>query len=164
MKESRDMKLAKTMLNVLMRARVLHYMHGKSNHIYTVWQHLILLAFRQYEGKSYRRFRPNIVVEPSPFVKDFVENSWVHRTLLIGEEVRLRITNPSTRYVMATLAQGDLPRDLGILRTAASYNQVKWGSTLQWNTVGTSSEEILSGWNEQAWLFLSMLKDMTALS
>ncbi|MFY3739732.1 MAG: hypothetical protein HMLIMOIP_000151 [Candidatus Nitrosomirales archaeon] len=56
MKESRDMKLAKTMLNVLMRAGVPHYMHGKSNHIYTVWQHLILLAFRQYEGRSYRRF------------------------------------------------------------------------------------------------------------
>jgi len=56
MKESRYVKLAKTMLNVLMRARVPLYMHRKSNHIYTVWQHLILLAFRQYEGKSYRRF------------------------------------------------------------------------------------------------------------
>jgi len=56
MKESRYVKLAKTMLNVLMRARVPLYMHRKSNHLYTVWQHLILLAFRQYEGKSYRRF------------------------------------------------------------------------------------------------------------
>ncbi len=56
MKESRYIKLAKTMLNVLMRARVPLYMHRKSNHIYTVWQHLILLALRQYEGKSYRRF------------------------------------------------------------------------------------------------------------
>ena len=56
MKESRYVKLAKTMLNVLMRARVPLYMHRKSNHLYTVWQHLILLALRQYEGKSYRRF------------------------------------------------------------------------------------------------------------
>ncbi len=56
MKESRYIKLAKTMLNVLIRARVPLYMHRKSNHIYTVWQHLILLALRQYEGKSYRRF------------------------------------------------------------------------------------------------------------
>ncbi len=56
MKESRYVKLVKTMLNVLMRARVPLYMHRKSNHIYTVWQHLILLALRQYEGKSYRRF------------------------------------------------------------------------------------------------------------
>ena len=74
-----------------------------------------------------RRFRPNVVVEPSPAVKDFVENTWVHRTLAIGEEVRLRVTGPCTRCVMTTLAQGDLPRDLGILRAAARYNQVNVG-------------------------------------
>lgn len=66
-----------------------------------------------------RRFRPNIVIEPSPAMKDFVENDWVQRVLHIGEEVRLRITKPCTRCVMTTLLQGDLPRDLGILRTAA---------------------------------------------
>ena len=56
MKESRYVKLARTMLNVLMKARIPLYIHKKSNHIYTVWQHTILLALRQYEGKSYRRF------------------------------------------------------------------------------------------------------------
>src|SRR5438876_10510380 len=70
-----------------------------------------------------RRFRPNIVVAPTPAVKDFVENAWVHRILAIGEEVRLKVTGPCTRCVMTTLAQGDLPRDLGILRAAARYNQ-----------------------------------------
>lgn len=80
------------------------------------------------EGRfEVRRFRPNIVVEPSPPVKDFVENGWVHRTLHVGGEVRLRITDRCTRCVMTTLAQGDLPRDLGILRTAARYNQVSVG-------------------------------------
>jgi len=74
-----------------------------------------------------RRFRPNVVVEPSPAVKEFVENAWVHRTLAIGEEVRLKVTGPCTRCVMTTLAQGDLPRDLGILRAAARYNQVNVG-------------------------------------
>lgn len=74
-----------------------------------------------------RRFRPNIVVEPSSSVKDFVEEGWIHRTLHVGEDVRLRVTGPCTRCVMTTLAQGDLPRDLGILRTAAHYNQVKVG-------------------------------------
>jgi len=74
-----------------------------------------------------RRFRPNIVVEPSPFARDFVEDRWVHRTLRIGEKVRLRITNQCTRCVMTTLAQGDLPRDLGILRTAARSNRVHVG-------------------------------------
>lgn len=56
MNESRYVKLARTMLRVLAKARVPLCIHEKSNHIYTVWQHLILLALRQYEGKSYRRF------------------------------------------------------------------------------------------------------------
>ncbi len=56
MKESRYVKLAKTMLNVVMKARIPPYMHRKGNHIHTVWQHTILLAFRQHEGKSCRRF------------------------------------------------------------------------------------------------------------
>jgi Transposase DDE domain len=32
------------------------YLHNKSNRVYTVWQHLILLTLHQYESKSYRRF------------------------------------------------------------------------------------------------------------
>jgi hypothetical protein len=32
------------------------YLHKRSNHVYTVWQHLVLLVLRQYEAKSYRRF------------------------------------------------------------------------------------------------------------
>jgi hypothetical protein len=28
--------------------------HRKSNHIFIVWQHIVLLVMRQYEGKSYR--------------------------------------------------------------------------------------------------------------
>jgi uncharacterized protein YcbX len=74
-----------------------------------------------------RRFRPNLVVEPSPQVKDFVENGWVGRTLRVGEEVRLKVSRPCGRCVMTTLAQGDLPRDLGVLRTAARYNSVNVG-------------------------------------
>jgi len=71
-----------------------------------------------------RRFRPNIVVEPTSGQQDFVENAWVGHTLAIGAEVRLRITDPMPRCVMTTLPQGDLPRDLGILRTVAQHNQV----------------------------------------
>jgi hypothetical protein len=32
------------------------YLHKKSNHVYTVWQHIVLATIRQYEGKSYRMF------------------------------------------------------------------------------------------------------------
>ena len=74
-----------------------------------------------------RRFRPNIVVEAASGVQDFVENAWIGRTLAIGDEVRLSITSPCPRCVMTTLPQGDLPRDPGILRTAAQHNGVNVG-------------------------------------
>lgn len=74
-----------------------------------------------------RRFRPNIVVEVASGEKDFVENAWVGHTLAIGNELRLNISGPCPRCVMTTLPQGDLPKDPGILRTAAQHNQVNVG-------------------------------------
>jgi len=74
-----------------------------------------------------RRFRPNIVVQLASGEKGFAENAWVGHALAIGDEVRLSITGPCGRCVMTTLAQGDLPRDPGILRTAAQHNQVNVG-------------------------------------
>jgi uncharacterized protein YcbX len=64
------------------------------------------------------------VVEPINDVKDFVENGWIDHTVAIGNEVRLSITGGCPRCVMTTLAQGDLPKDPGILRTAAQHNHV----------------------------------------
>jgi uncharacterized protein YcbX len=66
-------------------------------------------------------------VETAPGGKDFVENAWIGHTLALGAEVRLRITGGCPRCVMTTLPQGDLPRDPGILRTAAQHNQVNVG-------------------------------------
>ena len=74
-----------------------------------------------------RRFRPNIVVAPASSEKNFVENDWLGHTLAIGDEVRLNITGPCSRCVMTTLPQGDLPKDPGILRTAAQHNRVNVG-------------------------------------
>jgi hypothetical protein len=81
------------------------------------------------EGRfEVRRFRPNIVVESDYREKnDFVENSWVGKKLTIGKDIVLKVTAPCTRCVMITLPQGDLPKDLGILRTVARYNQVHVG-------------------------------------
>jgi MOSC domain-containing protein len=70
-----------------------------------------------------QRFRPNIVVEPLASQKGFVEDTWAGHTLAIGDEVRLSITGPCGRCVMTTLAQGALPSDPGILRTAVQHNQ-----------------------------------------
>jgi uncharacterized protein len=74
-----------------------------------------------------RRFRPNIIVQLASGEKGFAENGWVDHTLAIGDEVSLSITGPCGRCVMTTLAQGDLPKDPGILRTAAQHNQVNVG-------------------------------------
>jgi uncharacterized protein YcbX len=80
------------------------------------------------EGRfEVRRFRPNIVLEPRSGEKTFLENEWVGKTLALGGEVRINVTGPCLRCVMTTLPQGDLPRDPGILRTAARHNQVSVG-------------------------------------
>jgi uncharacterized protein YcbX len=80
------------------------------------------------EGRfEIRRFRPNIVVATGPDANGFVENDWIDRTAAIGDEVRLRVTGPCPRCVMTTLPQGDLPKDAGILRTAAQHNQANVG-------------------------------------
>jgi uncharacterized protein YcbX len=74
-----------------------------------------------------RRFRPNIVVSTAEQEQGFAENDWVGRTVTIGDTVRLAITEPCPRCVMITLPQGDLPKDSGILRTAAQHNSVNVG-------------------------------------
>jgi hypothetical protein len=74
-----------------------------------------------------RRFRPNIVVETVNALTGFAENAWIGHTLAIGDTIRLSITGPCPRCVMTTLPQGDLPKDVGILRTAAQHNQVNVG-------------------------------------
>ena len=74
-----------------------------------------------------RRFRPNIVVETTNGEKDFVENAWIGQMLALGDAVRLSITGPCPRCVMTTLPQGDLPKDAGILRTAAQHNRANVG-------------------------------------
>src|SRR5437870_4723853 len=96
--------------------------------------HLLTTATLDRLGELYpqgrfevRRFRPNIVVRPASGETGFAENAWVGHTLAIGTAVRLNITGPCGRCVMTTLAQGDLSRDPGILRTAAQHNQVNVG-------------------------------------
>lgn len=73
------------------------------------------------------RFRPNLVVSVEGESQAFVENDWVGRTLLVGNDVRLRIERPCGRCVMITLPQRDLPHDPGILRTAVRHNSGNLG-------------------------------------
>ncbi len=96
--------------------------------------HLLTTATLERLGELYpqgrfevRRFRPNIVVQLASGEKGFAENAWVGHTLAIGTALHLNITGPCGRCVMTTLAQGDLPKDPRILRTAAQHNQVNVG-------------------------------------
>ena len=71
-----------------------------------------------------QRFRPNVVIavdDESP--PGFVENDWVGRILRLGTEVSASVFLAAPRCVMTTLAQGDLPRDLGVLQTIAHHNR-----------------------------------------
>ncbi len=72
-----------------------------------------------------RRFRPNIIINTEQ--TGFVESEWVGKTLNIGDEVKLKITNHCTRCVMTTLPQGDLPKNSNILKTAAQHNEAHVG-------------------------------------
>ncbi len=79
------------------------------------------------EGRfEVHRFRPNLVLTPDARETGFIEDSWVGRTLVIGE-ARIAVLKPCPRCVMTTLPQGDLPRDGGILRTAAKFHEVNVG-------------------------------------
>jgi hypothetical protein len=53
---ARNKATDKELLSILRNARIPFFLHRKSNHIFTIWQHLSLLTIRQYEGKSYRMF------------------------------------------------------------------------------------------------------------
>ena len=80
------------------------------------------------EGRfEVRRFRPNIVVRSNDGDAGFVEDKWVGQELRVGDDVVLHITGPCPRCVMTTLPQGDLPKDSGLLRTAARHNHVNVG-------------------------------------
>jgi len=83
------------------------------------------------------RFRPNIVVRTASREPDFIENGWIGHAIAIGDSVRLSVTGPCGRCVMTTLAQGDLPRDPGILRTAAQHNKVSVGVYAKVERAGT---------------------------
>ena len=90
-----------------------------------------------------RRFRPNLIIQTAPEFKGYPENDWDEKILAIGSEVKIKITGPCGRCVMTTLSQGDLPKDTGILKTAARHNQARVGayaSVLQGGTIRAGDE------------------------
>ena len=83
------------------------------------------------------RFRPNLLIEPTPGMEGFVEEGWVGGVLTIGEQLQLQVDGGCPRCVVTTLAQGELPEDMGILRATARHNQVTAGIRLSVLTSGS---------------------------
>jgi uncharacterized protein YcbX len=90
-----------------------------------------------------RRFRPNILIRMQ--AEPFIENSWVERTLALGDEVKLRVSIPTPRCVNTTLPQADLPHDPGILRTIAQHNRRDLGEFGRLPCIGVYAEVVNSG-------------------
>ena len=74
-----------------------------------------------------RRLRPNIYVETEDSSEAFVEDEWLDGTLAVGDSVTIVGMRQALRCVMTTHRQGDLPRDLRVLRTAAQHHQARVG-------------------------------------
>ncbi|MBV9176381.1 MAG: hypothetical protein JO297_05035, partial [Nitrososphaeraceae archaeon] len=82
MKESRYVRLAGTMFRVLKHARIPLFSNRKSNHIFTIWQHIVLVTIRQYEGKSYYRMFVDWLFE-AYYLRSFLQLSRIpHFTTL----------------------------------------------------------------------------------
>lgn len=73
-----------------------------------------------------RRFRPNLLVEPTGGRHGFPEIDWCKREIRIGA-ARLRVIMPVMRCAMTTWAQGDLPKDPSIMRPIVRHMQQNLG-------------------------------------
>ncbi len=96
--------------------------------------HLLTTASLEKLGELYpegsfdpRRFRPNLVLELGPGEVGFVEDGWLGRTLRLGDEVVLEVTERVGRCVMTTLPQVWLAKDPEIMNTAYRHNENNLG-------------------------------------
>ncbi len=84
--------------------------------------HLITTATLRQVGTDVRRFRPNIVIDVPG--DGFMENDWAGQDWQIGSDLVLRMIVPTPRCAVPTLAHGELPSDLGVLRFLAKHNRI----------------------------------------
>ena len=91
-------------------------------HLITTATMARLAELRPESAFNARRFRPNVTIATPEGEQGFVENDWVGRELAIGDEVRLRISDPTPRCSVPTLAQQDLAKDPQVLRTIVEHN------------------------------------------
>ena len=93
-------------------------------HLITTATMARLAELRPETHFSARRFRPNVTIATPEGETGFVENDWVGRELAIGDEVRLRISDPTPRCSIPTIAQKDIAKDPKVLRTIVEHNSL----------------------------------------
>lgn len=116
--------------------------------------HLLTTATLERLGALYRegrfdviRYRPNVLIDTGDLVEasEFVENDWPGRTLAIGAALRAAVSMPTMRCVMTTLAQRDLPKDAGLLRTIARHNRIEIAGLGHWACAGAYADVSTAG-------------------
>lgn len=71
-----------------------------------------------------RRYRPNVVVATDD--EGYVENGWIGRVAALGAGgAAMKVTLPTMRCIMTTMAQPGLPADRSLLRTIAAENRLE---------------------------------------
>jgi uncharacterized protein YcbX len=90
------------------------------------------------------RFRPNFVIDTDD--TGFVENEWVNRKLTLGS-LKCQVIDRKPRCVMVTRSQGDLPKDIEVIRTILKNNDGNAGVELRALEPGTlrCGEEVVIG-------------------
>ena len=125
MKPFRYVRMARTMLQIIKRARVPPYLHRRSNHVYAIWQHLVLLALRQYEAKSYRRFID--FLHECIGVQQFLELSKIpHYTTL--QKAAARLCNGMLQKILESFVMYCRTRKLSVAvdSTGFGYGQASY--------------------------------------
>jgi MOSC domain-containing protein len=89
--------------------------------------HVFSTATLRHLGTEFVRYRPNLVIDTPAGTEAFVENSWLGREIAIGDDdsgVRLRVTIPTPRCAVPSLAHGSLPRDPHAVRALLEGNRL----------------------------------------
>lgn len=74
------------------------------------------------------RFRPNFLVDIDEI--GFLDNDWVHQDVTLGS-LRCHVIDHTRRCIMVSHAQGDLPRDMQVIRTVLKENESRAGIALK---------------------------------
>lgn len=105
--------------------------------------HIVTTSTLRKLDENVERFRPNIVVDCSG--EGFVENDWVGKELMIGSEVRLRVTIPCPRCVVTTLPRTHLRLDPSVLQKIGEMNRLNLGDFGDLPCAGVYAEVLQEG-------------------